>query len=66
MNKRNKLKKGIIKVTYFDKNCNCEFSVPELKKVSNKIFVTCESCNCVINSSNESLYYLNKDLGFAV
>ena len=66
MNKRNKLKKGIIKVTYFDKNCNCEFSVPELKKVSNKIFVTCESCNCVINSSNESLYYPNKDLGVAV
>ena len=66
MNKRNKLKKGIIKVTYFDKNCNCKFSVPELKKVSNKIFVTCESCNCVINSSNESLYYLNKDLGVAV
>ena len=56
MNKRNKLKKGIIKVTYFDKNCNCEFSVPELKKVSNKIFVTCESCNCVINNSVESLY----------
>jgi hypothetical protein len=66
MNKRNKLKKGIIKVTYFDKNCNCNYSVPTLKKVSNKIFVTCESCNCVINSSNESLYYLNKDLGFAV
>ena len=66
MNKRNKLKKGIIKVTYFDKNCNCNYSVPTLKKVSNKIFVTCESCNCVINSSNESLYYINKDLGFAV
>ena len=56
MNKRNKLKKGIIKVTYFDKNCNCNFSVPVQKKVSNKIFVTCESCNCVINNSVESLY----------
>ena len=66
MNKRNKLKKGLIKITHFDKDCNCEYSIPVLKKVSNKIFVTCESCNCVINSSNESLYYLNKDLGVAV
>ena len=39
MNKRNKLKKGIIKVTYFDKDCNCEYSVPELKKVSNNLIV---------------------------
>ena len=56
MNKRNKLKKGIIKVTYFDKNCNCNYSVPTLKKVSNKIFVTCDNCNCVINNSVEDLY----------
>jgi hypothetical protein len=27
-----------------------------LKKVSNKVFVTCESCNCVINNSVEDLY----------
>ena len=56
MNKRNKLKKGIIKITHFDKDCNCEYSVPELKKVSNKIFVTCDNCNCVINNSVEDLY----------
>ena len=56
MNKRNKLKKGIIKVTYFDKDCNCNYSIPVLKTVSNKVFVTCESCNCVINNSIEDLY----------
>jgi hypothetical protein len=56
MNKRNKLKKGIIKVTYFDKDCNCNYPIPTVKKVSNKVFVTCDSCNSVINSSVESLY----------
>ena len=56
MNKRNKLKKGIIKVTYFDKNCMCKDPINTIKKVSNKVFVTCESCNCVINNSVEDLY----------
>ena len=47
MNKRNKLKKGIIKVTYFDKKCNCNISTPILKVVDNKKHSICSTCNCV-------------------
>ena len=47
MNKRNKLKKGIIKVSYFDKKCNCNISTPTVKVVDNKDHSICTSCNCV-------------------
>ena len=56
MTKANKLKKGLIKITYFDKNCKCIEPVTTTKKVDNKVFTTCTTCNCVINNSVESLY----------
>lgn len=56
MNKTEKLKKELIKITYFDKNCICKDPITTIKTVSNKVSNTCTTCNCVINNSVESLY----------
>ena len=56
MNKMEKLKKGLIKITYFDKNCKCKEPITTTKKVDNKVFTTCTTCNCVMKNSIEEVY----------
>jgi hypothetical protein len=48
MNKRNKIKKGIVKVFNFSKECECE--IPNMfykKEVAGSQFELCAVCDCV-------------------
>ena len=47
MSKEEKIKKGLIKVTYFDKECKCENPSHFTKIVDNKDYMICNKCNCV-------------------
>ena len=43
-----KRKKGLIKVFYFDRECDCEQPSHFTKRVNNKDYMICSKCNCVL------------------
>ena len=57
MTKEEKRKKGLIKVYYFDKKCNCVNPSLFTKRVNSKDHMICSTCNCVNNKKCvEDLY----------
>ena len=56
MTKEDKRKKGLIKVYYFDKKCNCVNPSLFTKRVNSKDHMICSTCNCVNKNSVEELY----------
>ena len=53
MSKMEKLNKGLIKITFFDKPFKCKEPITTIKKVDKRVLTT---CNCVINNNVEELY----------
>ena len=53
MNKRNKMKKGIIKVLNFAKVCECLKSDSYEKVVASQKFKLCVLCDCIKNNKDD-------------
>jgi len=47
MSKEEKIKKGLIKVFYFDKECKCKKSSLFTKRVNSNDYMICNTCNCL-------------------
>ncbi len=60
MTKEEKRKKGLIKVYYFDKKCECEDSSHFTKRVNSKEFMICNTCNCSIGEIERDSVYKKK------
>ena len=61
MNKRNKMKKGIIKVLNFAKVCECLKSDSYEKVVASQKFKLCVLCDCIKNNKDMVESYANGD-----
>ena len=67
MTKEDKRKKGLIKVYYFDKKCECSKRMGKdsirsdfIKTVNSKDYMLCNTCNCSIGEIDRDSVYKKK------
>jgi len=54
MNKRNKIKKGIVKIFDFSKECECDIpNMFYIKEVAGSKFELCAVCDCIVKKHKD-------------